>query len=81
MRLSKQNFVVSVRRYSGKTFFGLTLITAVIWVNGQFFSFLLENLLMPICTENLKSVAAVVAEESLESDTDTHTHTHRDFDM
>ena len=28
---------------------------------------------MPIYTENLKSVGAVVAEESLESDTDTHT--------
>ena len=65
-----------VRSYSEKTFFGLTVITAVVWVNGQFFfSFLLENLLVPIYTENLKSVGAVVAEESLDSD--THTHTHR----
>ena len=40
-----------------------------------FFSFLLENSLVPIYTENLKSVGAVVAEESLESDTHTHTDT------
>ena len=40
---------------------------------------------MPIYTANLKSVSAVVAEESLESDTHTHTHTYTDtqtdFDM
>ena len=41
----------------------------------KIFSFLLENSLVPIYTENLKSVSAVVAEESLESDTHTHTDT------
>ena len=66
---------MTVRSYSGKTFFGLTVITAVIWVNGQFFSFLLKNSLVPIYTENVKSVGAVVAEESLESDTHRQTLT------
>ena len=62
--------------YSGKTFFGLTVIMSVVWVNSQiFFSFLLENSLVPIYTENLESVGAVVAQESLESDR------HTDFDM
>ena len=42
----------------------------------NFFSLLLENSLVPIYTENLESVGAVVAEESLESDIHTHTHTH-----
>ena len=64
-----------VRSYSGKTFFGLTVITGVIWVNGQIFSFLLENLLVPIYTEKLKPVSAVVGEELLDSDTHTHTQT------
>ena len=33
-----------------------------------------RSLLVPIYTDNLESVGAVVAEESLESDTPTHTH-------
>ena len=66
---------MTVRSYSEKTFFGLAVITAVIYVNGQTFSLLLEKSLVPIYTENLKSVGAVVAEELLESDT------HTDFDM
>ena len=69
-----------VRSYNGKTSFGLTVKTAVIWVNGQIFSFLLENLLVPIYTENLKSVSAVVAEESLDWRA-TRTDRHTDFDM
>ena len=40
-----------------------------------YFSLLLENLLVPIYTENLKSVGAMVAKESLESDAHIH------FDM
>ena len=68
MRLSKQKSVMTIRSNSGKTFFGFTVITAVIWVN-VFFSFLHENSLVPIYTENLESVGAVVAEEWLESDT------------
>ena len=39
MRLSKQKSIASVRSYCGKTFFGLTVITAVIWVNGHIFFF------------------------------------------
>ena len=39
MRLLKQKSVMFVRSYSGKTFFGLTVITAVVWVNGQIFFF------------------------------------------
>ena len=39
MRPIKQKSVMSVRSYSGKTFFGLTVITAVVWVNGQIFFF------------------------------------------
>ena len=66
MRLSKQKFVMTVRSYSGKTFFDLTVITVKFW-------FLHENLLVPIytSTESLESVGAVVAEESLESDRHT----------
>ena len=39
MRLSKQKSVETVRSYNGKTFFGLTVITAVILVIVQIFFF------------------------------------------
>ena len=31
--------VMTVKSYNGKTFFGLTVLTAVVWVNGQNFFF------------------------------------------
>ena len=78
MKLSKQKSVLSVRSYSGKTFFGITVITAVIWVNGQIFffpprEFVGAYLHWPIEVCRCRSCRGIAGERQ--------THTHTDFDM